>query len=220
MAAPTFGVAGTPLTGGSSTGANVPVPASVVKDSLILVPMYVETTQAVTLPSGFAEMPSSPAIVTGASAHDLHVFYKRATAADSGTYNFTIAAGVAWRFGVATRFDNVIPVGLPFESITTAVKTTNTTGTTPSVTGPSTSGVDRLWVLITTSFVSNTYTPPSGTTERVDITDQCGISMATKPQAVAGGSGALSSNWANNTASAAVLFALKPAEQGMFFAAL
>jgi hypothetical protein len=114
----------------------------------------------------------------------------------------------------------VTPAGVPFESVTTAVKTTNSNGTTPSVTGAATSGADRLWVLFTSSFVTNTYTPPAGMTERIDITDQCGISMATKPQAAAGGSGALSSNWANNTASAAVLLALLPAEQGRFFAVL
>lgn len=219
MAAPTWGVAGTQLTGGSSTTAAVAVPASVVAGSIVLVLLYVETTQTVTPASGFVEAPSSPVSVTGSSAHVIHVFWKRATGADSGTYTFTIASGLAWRFAVAVRFDGATPVGVPFEAATSATKTTNTTGATPAVSSSSV-GQDRLWVWIATSYVTNTSTAPGTTTERVDVGDQCRITLATQAAATAGSSGSLTGTFSSNTASAAWLGALLPPEQGRFFSVL
>lgn len=217
--APTWGVAGTQLTAGSSTTAAVPVPAGVVAGSVILVWMYVETTQAVTPPAGFAEAPSSPVVVTGASAHDEHVFWKRATAADSGTYSFTIAAGLAWRFAIAARFDGCVTAGSPFDVTTSAIKTTNADKLSPAVTATST-GADRLFVWSATSFVTNTSTAPATTTERIDVTDQACITVATKPQAVAGSSGSLQGTFNANTASASWLGALLPVNTSGFFGML
>lgn len=207
---PVFGAVGTGLTGAGSTTANVPVPSGVASGHIIVVAFYVETTQTVTAPSGFTQCANSPAVVTGASAHDLRVFWKRATGADSGTYAFTIAAGVAWRVAIAMRVTGCIATGDPWDVTTSAIKTANTTGATPAV-SVTTTGANRLLVWIASSFVTNTCTPPSGMTERADYSDQAALDIATLAQASAGSSGSLTGTFSSNTASGAWLGALLPA---------
>lgn len=212
--APAFGAAGTPLAGDSITAANVPAPAGVVENNIVLVPIYVEAGQTVTPPAGWEHAPSSPVIVTGGSAHQLNMLWHRASGVESGTYNFTVAAGLNWRFGVALRISGCVTAGSPFESVTSAAKTTNANGTTPSVSTVA-AGPDRLWLWLASSFVTNTSTPPSGFTERVDVSDQCALTVATR---VGGGAGAVTGTFANATASAAWMAAFKPVNTDAFFA--
>lgn len=207
---PVYGSTGTGLTGAGSTTANVAVPSGVASGHIVIVAFYVETTQTVTAPSGFTQCANSPAVVTGASAHDLRVFWKRATGADSGTYAFTIASGVAWRVAIAMRVTGCIATGDPWDVTTSAIKTTNTTGATPAV-SVTTTGANRLLVWIASSFVTNTCTPPSGMTERADYSDQAALDIATLAQASAGSSGSLTGTFSSNTASGAWLGALLPA---------
>src|SRR3954464_10206246 len=121
MAPPVFGSAGTYPVGGSTTTLSVPVPASVAANDLIIVPVYVEIAHAVTPPVGFTEDSNSPAIVGAPDDHYLHIYWKRATGADSGTYDFTIAAGVTFRVGVAVRITGAITSGYPFDVTAKAV---------------------------------------------------------------------------------------------------
>lgn len=220
MALPTWGAAGTQLTGGSSTSAAVPVPAGVTAGQIVLVFFYVESGQTITPPAGFAHAPFSPIIVTGTNGHHLVIFWKRAAAADSGTYAFTVAAGLVWRFAIACRVPGVVTSGSPFDVAAASAKTTTTNGTTNPLSLIS-NGPDRLWVWVATSFVTNTCTPPATTTERIDVSDQCAIDVATKDQAIAASSGSLSGTFANATATAAFLAALLPLNpsNGKFFAA-
>lgn len=220
MAAPAFGSVGTSSGGGSGTTCNVPVPASVASGHVIIVALYVETTQAVTPPSGFTEAIDSPAVVTGAHAHDLHIYWKRATGADSGNYSFTIASGLAWRLGRALRFTGVVSSGYPFDVTNSAVKTTTTDGTTPAV-SQFTNGPDRLWVWAASFFNGNVAcTPPTGFTERSEDQGGVVVDVATLAQTTQGGSGSLSGTFAGNGATGAWLGALlpEPASNGRMLA--
>lgn len=220
MALPAYGSTGTSSGGGSGTTCNIPVPAGVVTGSLVMAFIYVETTQLVTPPSGagtWSEAPDSPVVVTGAHAHDLRVFWKRATGADSGSYAFTIAAGLAWRMGVALRFSGVVGSGSPFDVTAAAIKTTTTDGSTPAVTD-TTTGADRLWVWSASYFNGDaTCTPPSGFTERADISGGVALDVATKDQAAPASSGSLTGTFSGSGATGAWLGALLPVAAGNGF---
>lgn len=210
MALPAFGALGTSSGGGSGTTCNIPVPSGVVSGSVVLVFLYVETTQAVTPASGFTEAPNSPAEVTGSHAHDLRVYWKRATGSDSGSYGFTIAAGLAWRMGVAIRFSGCVTSGNPLDVTTSAVKTTTSDGTTPAVSLVS-RGDERLWVWAGSFYNGDvTCTPPSGFTERAEIQGGVVIDVATKSQSVLGSSGSVSGTFGGNGATGAWMGALLP----------
>ncbi len=219
MAQPTFGAAGTSSGGGNGTTCNIPVPAGVVKDKIVLAALYVETTQAVTPPTGagtWLEAPDSPVVVTGAHAHDLRIFWKRATTSDSGNYAFTIAAGLAWRMGVALRFDACATTGNPFDVTNSAIKTTTTNGSTPAV-SDTTTGADRLWVWVASFYNGDaTCTPPTGYAERVDIAGGVALDVATLGQSAAGASGSLTGTFSGSGGTGAWLGALLPAAGGFF----
>lgn len=217
MVMPSFAAVGSTLTGSNSTTAAVPVPAGVLPDHVVFVFLYVETTQAVTPASGFAECPSSPVVVTGGNdSHDLHIFWKRATAADSGTYTFTIASGLGWRMGVAVRFIGCVRSGTPVEATTSAIDITGTATHSPAVSSTSL-GVDREWLWVASNYGGASSTPPSGVTERVDVTSSTSITAGTKDQPFVGSSGSLSNTWTTGAGSAAWLGALKPESPGQFF---
>jgi hypothetical protein len=215
MAAPAFDTAGTVLGGSNSTAANVPVPAGVVADDIVLVLLYVETTHAVTPPAGFAEAPASPADVSaGIQSHDLHVYWRRATGADSGTYGFTLAAGVGWRSGVAMTISGCIATGSPFDTGTgapnSAVKTTTADGSVPAV-SLTTTGPDRLLVWMASCYNGGgTFDTVPGFTENIDPGAGESWAVDTKVQAVAGPSGSLTSAYGVAGATAAWLGALLP----------
>lgn len=220
MVLPLYGSAGASSGGGNGTTCTIPVPASVAAKHIIMVFLYVETTQAVTPDTGFLAASNSPVVVTGAHAHDLHVFWKRATGADAGNYNFTIAAGLAWRMGVALRFANCVETGVPFEVVTKAIKTTTTDGTTPAV-SLSTTSTDRELVWAASYFNGDaTSTPPSGMTERVDISGGVALTVATKDQVQPASSGSLSGTFSGSGATGAWLGSLIPVSQSNFFAVL
>lgn len=223
MALPTFGAAGAGSGGGTTTTCNIPVPTGVVTGSIVLAFLYVETTQAVTPPTGagtWAEAPDSPVVVTGAHAHDMHIYWKRATGADSGNYAFVIAAGLAWRMGVALRFAGCVDSGNPFDVTNSAIKTTTTTGATPAV-SDTTTGPDRLWVWAASFYASDaTCTQPSTYTERAEVSAGVALDVATADQAAAGASGSLTGTFSANGATGAWLGALLPVAipaTGQFF---
>lgn len=210
MAAPAFGSAGTELGGASATASNIPVPASVAVDDIILAFLYKENTNAVTMPSGFTQVTNSPVVVTGTQAHNMHIFWKRATGADSGTYNFTIQTAAAWRNGVALRFTGCIKTGVPFDVLNSAIKTTTADGSIPAV-SVTTTGTDRLLVWSGSGFGGGQYTAATGMTERYDGGDLNGnMAVDTLVKAAAGASGSITSTIATNTSAGAWLGALLP----------
>lgn len=211
MALPAWGAAGLSSGGGSGTTCNCPVPSGVAANHIVTVPLYVEVAQAVTPPSGFAEAPDSPVIITGSQAHYLHVFWKRATGSDSGNYTFTIASGLAWRLGIAARFTGCVTTGNPWDVTVSASKNTTTDAVTPIV-SDFTGGPERLWVWTASYYNGNqSMTPPSGFSERIDVMGGVALTLATKDQPVAGASGNVQGTWSGNGATAAWMGALLPA---------
>lgn len=211
-----FGSAGTQPGNSNSTTIAVPVPSGVTFNDIIIVTMYVEDTEAVTPPSGFTAAPNSPVVnaAAGLYAHNLHIFWKRATAADSGTYSFTIAAGLSWRQAHATRFTGVITYGNPFD-VTNSAAQTSTSGSAVPAVSVTTTGTNRMLIWCASMSVSSgtaVPTVPSGFTQRNSSTANNGLVLADLAQASAGSSGSLTGSFsgAGNGATTAWLGALIP----------
>lgn len=187
MTLPTFGAAGTHLAGASSASAAVAVPAGMATDEVALVGLYKENTAAVTPPSGFTEL--TP--VNSATDHNGHLFWKRATGADSGTYSFSWT-GAVWRVADCIRISRVIRWGDPFDvgaGLPVGGVDNGSVNNTPNL-SLTTLGPDRLLVWFGTSFSEFAWTPPTNFTERTDNADT--ISFATRDFATAGATGTVS----------------------------
>lgn len=214
MAAPAFGSVGTGITG-TSTAANIGVPAGVAAGDIIVVVLYNDGTATVSsMPSGFAHATESPQVATS-QASKLNVMWKRATGSDAGTYDFTLSASV-FREGFAARFMGAAASGDPWEPTPdgAVVNNPNPSGTSPAV-SVTTGGPDRLLVWAAMFWNGGGWTPPAGFTERYDTLGERIPTLADKVQASAGSSGSVSTT-VNSTvhASAAWLGALLPAANG------
>ena len=79
---------------GNGNNAAVPVPAGAAAGDIAVVAIYKESTSAITPPAGFTVKAT---LATSATARgSLHVYWKRLTAADAGSYTFTWS-GSTWR---------------------------------------------------------------------------------------------------------------------------
>ncbi len=201
MAAPAFGAIGTRLAGATSGTAAVPVPAGVTAGQIVYVFLYLEADRAITAPSGFA-------LLGGANQatgnHWTYVYWKRATASDSGTYSFTFTS--TFREGVALRVTDAIATGDPNDVFAKAGRSTSGT-VTPAV-SVTTTGVDRLLIWFGSDFSTGSWTPPSGYTERLD--DATEITVATRTQAAAGSSGSVTGTSTGSNQQTAWLVAVLP----------
>jgi len=213
VAAPAFSAIGGILTGSSSTTASVPVPTGVTgvattPGELVVVYIYVENSQAVTPSAGFVHAGSSP--VTNPSATKpivLNVFWKRPTAADTGTYAFTVASGLVWREGYAVRYTGCISTGNPFDVTKSNQTDSVAAGSFPAVSG-NTLGADRLLLYVATTFDGRTVTTAAGFTNRPSSGAWL---ISDKAQAARGATGSIAGSWAgSNTSSVVWLGALKP----------
>lgn len=207
MASPTFGQAGTYLSGVNASTAAFAVPTGTAANEVVLVFMYIEGTPAITPPAGFTQILRPSA--TGAGAHDQIAFWKRCTTTDAGTYSFSWTGGI-WREGVAVRFSGCVTSGNPYDIITSNQAATAPSGVTPAVSG-TTTVTDTLWVWGGTNFTGGAWTPPSAGgawTERVDT--GADLSVASLAQAGIGASGSVTgTNAGGSTGSTATLIALK-----------
>lgn len=185
MVLPVFGAAGTHLAGASAATAAVPVPAGMAAGHIVLVGIYKESTAVVTPPDGtWTEL--TP--VNAATDHSGHLFWKRATGADSGTYSFSWT-GAAWRVADAIRISGVFTSGSPFDTGTglpVGAVDNGSVVNTPNV-ALTTFGVDRLLAWFATSFSEFAWTPPLNFTERADNSDP--TTFATQDWPTAGATG-------------------------------
>lgn len=205
MAAPAIGSIGTFLGGANGSSALIPVPASVAAGDIIIVFLYKENTQTVTAPAGFTEI--TPAATTTAP-QEQHAYWKRATAADTGTYSFTWSSPI-WRDGVAVRITGALGVGSPIDVSNSAGRSTSGT-TTPGVT-VTTTGTDRLLLWSATSFTGGTWTVPSTGGTWTNLTSGTDDPVAWKTQPVAGSTGSLTGVCSGSGAQTAWVIALLPA---------
>lgn len=204
---PAFDQAGAFLTGDSTADAVVAIPAGTAADKIVIVHLYKENADTVTVPSGFAECVNSPVVVGGAKAHNLHVFWKRLTGADSGTYTFTWTTAT-YREAVATSYTDVIGTGDPTEINNAAARDTDDT-TTPSVSG-TTGGPDRLLVWTGTDWNEGAWTAPAGFTKRSGEPAAAALACATAGQASPGPTGSVTGTCSAASAQAGFLLALQP----------
>lgn len=189
MAAPVYGSTGTYLAGNANT-ANLDVPDNVAVNDIVVVSLYIENTDNVTtIPSGFAEATNSPSPTGLPGTTRLHVFWKRATGADStaSTYDFGWTNS-AYRVGTVSRYTGATTTGDPWD--VTASSATSSAATGPPAVTLTTTGVDRLLVYIATSFNSTAWTQPSGFTKRVDQGSN-DVMVCDLAQTSAGSSGSL-----------------------------
>jgi hypothetical protein len=202
VAAPAYGTSGAWGSTGTTT-LNLAVPASVASGDIIVAAFF-----TVTGPAGFAHAPNSPRTVNagGGGNHSVNVLWKRASAADSGTYAFTLSAG-GYAEGQAHRFTSCIASGNPWDGNTAS---TGDGGATNSTTTPAvsftTTGPDELFFSAGTNWSGGAWTPPTGFTE---ITDNAAdLTADYKVQASAGSSGTVQATCAGNDKVGAWLGAL------------
>lgn len=220
---PQFGSVGTHVAHSTSTTCNVPIPSGVTENDIILVNVFVtDEVPTVTPPDGqWTEVPDSPIIWTG-SGQDCRscIYWKRQTSATgdgetTGSYTFTISAGLSGRQAYAIRYTGCATSGSPFD-----VTTQNKTGGVPPVSTPPVSDTttveNTLLVWMITSWNGGNCAPPTDFSERMDSYAIDGYSeqaCADKPQASATGTGSLTgtiSGGGGGTNMTAWLGALKP----------
>lgn len=187
----------------SASTASFAVPSGVANGDIIVIPIFVDnaSTTITGYAAGFAEAGDSPQ-ATGINS--LHVVWKRATGADTGTYDFTLSQS-RFHTGSALRYTGAAAAGDPWDDTDGAVD--DTTGTTTPAVSVTTTGADRLLIWAATSWHVNSWTPPTGFTERVDAGFGT-VTAADKDQAVAGSSGSVTGTPANTSRRCAWLGAL------------
>lgn len=210
---PAWASSGTYLDG-SGAGANIPAPAGVGADDIVIAVLYVDgaTDQNVTAPAEWFAAEGSP-VEQGNPVFDpanarLYVYWHRAAGAESGPYAFTWDSSV-YRECQAHRYEDVAPTGTPFDSPTDTAEDASNGSTTPAV-DVTTAGADRLLVHAVTCWAGGTWTAGTGFTKRM----QGGFGLAScfdKTQAAAGASGPVTATVTGSNRRTAWLGALKPA---------
>ena len=146
---------------------NVPVPAGATAGDVVLAAVSTWGTSAptVTAPAGF----TLKASYTGASANGgtdtTRIYWKRLTAADTGTYQFTWS-GSQWSSGHAIAVSGAAASGDPIAVISRANSASASTFPTTSVT--TTAASLLTWFGRNDEPAPGTHTPPSGFTEVQD----------------------------------------------------
>jgi hypothetical protein len=171
MSAPAFGTAGAATATNAAT-AQIPVPASVAADDVIVCYLFVDNGSVTVTgtPAGFTQAVASPQNNPGAPpGHSLYVYWKRATGADAGTYDFTLS-GSTYRNCIAIRYTGCVTTGTPIESANGNKDATN--GSVSPPVSCTTTDVDRLGIFATTNWSGGAWTPPVGWNERYDTNDR------------------------------------------------
>lgn len=199
--------AGVYLDGADSTTAAVPVPAGVAANDVILVHLYKDVSDTVTPPAGFTEI-TPAASVTAPFNH--HLFWKRASGADTGTYSFGWTGSVLWRAAIATSYRGCVTSGSPIDVSNSAARSSSG-ATTPAV-SVTTTGNDRLLVWCGADLNpagTGVWTAPTGYRQRT--TGTVNLNVATRYHKTAGTSGSVTGASTSGDQETAWLVALKPA---------
>lgn len=175
----------TSITPGAGTSAVPAVPAGAAVGDIAVVGLYMESTAAVTPPSGFTQ--KSDLQTLAASRGRLVVFWKRLTAADAGTYSFTWT-GSTWRGAVCGLWSGRIATGDPFDGTVGTAESTTSVSTLNVSTSPSASNGDA--VGIWTNFNGGAgWTAPASYTERQDTNV---ITLDSRDAVASGSTGSIS----------------------------
>lgn len=190
----------------------VPVPASVAANDIILAYLYFDTTSpgTITPPAGFTELVFSPTLNVALHSMESHVYWKRATGPDSGTYSFTHSSSNTE--AVAMRFTGCEPVHTPVNVLGSAVRSTSDV-VTPPVSGTTTVDAEMVvfgaWAFIGTAMTSLGAPWTDGANAQ-------GFYTAAESQAVTGSTGSISTSYTGSQPSYATLVGLLPPLTGEF----
>lgn len=182
----------TNITPGNGTSFAISVPTGAASGDIAVVTMYCEVEDTITAPSGFTQK-SDPRAGTAATTGRLIVFWKRLTAADTGTYTFSWT-NTSWRDASCALFSGRSTSGDPFEASNTGVSSGNT-ATVTAITA--TANADLYGGTI--CYNTGDLTPPAGTTERYDGNTHA---MVTQDALSAGSTGSLAFAWTNGITTA------------------
>jgi hypothetical protein len=208
---PDFVAAGSVLASATSSTANIPVPAGVQNESVVLCFIrHVSATITVnSLPSGFTEAPGSPAVAGGAVTTSWNVFWKRATGADSGTYDFGLSGSVS-RSAIAVLYSGCITSGSPIDVDNIYEGTDFSTSLGPVAV--TTTGDNELLVSAAAIWdLDRTFTPPTSFVE--DVTAETnGFTINHLEKVSAGATGDLTGSISSATGGGRTVWlgALKP----------
>lgn len=119
-------------------------------------------TPTITPPSGFTQKGGFWTSGDGAAKNS--VWWKRLTAADSGTYSFSWTTSY-WSTAQCALFSGCVTSGDPWDAVATAVAGTFGTFTTQTLTATDADG-GLVWACYNDS--SGTHTPPTNFTEAAD----------------------------------------------------
>lgn len=206
MTAPAWASSGTYLS--TTTGApSFAVPADVASGDIIAVVFFMDTQAATVtaLPSGFDHADGSPVTAASPFNHSLVIAVKRASAADTGTYDFTLSGSV-FVDGQAHRFTGGTASGAILDTPSGTATDSASSTTTPAV-SMTTTGPDRLILHAGTCWAGGTWTAPSGYTKL----QQGGAGLATLAdlsQATEGSTGSITATVSNADKRAAWIGAL------------
>lgn len=153
---------------GSRTSVAIPVPAGVASGDIVVVGVYKENTATITAPSGFTLKASDT--TNAATQGALWVYWKRLTAADTGTYSFSWT-GASYAGGHAAAGRGAVATGDPFVGAA-IVRTSNNSGN--SVAETVASVLNGLGISFVTSWATatRTWTAPSGWTREEQTVNQ------------------------------------------------
>lgn len=178
------------------------VPTGAATDDVMVavVSRWTNTGAFTTIPAGFTDWGTT--YTSGDGQANLHIFWKRLTGADTGTYTWAWTAGSNdWSHAHVFCFSGCVTTGTPIEAVNNWAGTAGAFGST-SVTTVTQTGL--IWS--TYNDTSGTHTPPTGFTEVIDFDSGSGawrVPGTTGTQTASGGSVTSSSS------AAAVLVALK-----------
>lgn len=154
----------TVVNGSSAASAAPAVPTGAATGDIAVVAIYKENAAAITAPAGFT---NKVALTTSPTTQgSLHVYWKRLTAADSGTYSFTWT-GSTWCAAVCGLWSGRVASGDPFDGTVGTAESVGSVSTLNVSTSPATASGDAVGVW--TNFNGGaTFTPPTNYTERHD----------------------------------------------------
>lgn len=173
------------LTGASAANAAVPVPTGAAINDIAVVGIYMESAAAVTPPAGFTNKVSLQASV--ATRGRLDVFWKRLSAADSGTYSFTFTS--TFRAAGCGLWSGRVTTGDPFDNFvggTGSAESTAAVTQLPVAASPAAANGDAIgfW----TNFNGGaTFTVPTNYTQRQSVSGV--LAMETRDAIAAGATG-------------------------------
>lgn len=157
-------------TSGTGTSAVVPCPTVEIND-IVEVAIYIEnaTDATAVFNSGAAAgfvVKDDTGVTNGATRGRLIVFWKRATAADAGTYTFSWTTSSIYEAS-ARSFSGIVQSGDPYSITATFLSATSgATSVVPGAQSPDHQGDSSLWV--TSHATNSVFAPATNYTERYE----------------------------------------------------